>query len=132
MKPESQPGFWHSRGKSIACAVRGIALLLKTQPNARIHLLATVLVTAAGFFFHLKAREWTAITFAIGLVWVAEGVNTAIEILADRVTRDRDEQIGMAKDIAAGAVMLASITSVFTGIFILGPHAWALLRGHAG
>ena len=131
MKLEPQSGFWRSRGKSFACAARGIALLLRTQVNARIHLLATVLVIAAGFAFHLTCSEWIGIAIAIGLVWITEAVNTAIEILADRITRERDEQIGRAKDLAAGAVLLAAISAAVIGVCILGPHVWALLRGHS-
>ena len=132
MKPEPQSGFWWARGKSFACAARGLLLLLRTQANARIHLLATVLVIAAGLAFHVTRREWMALTFAMGIVWIAEAVNTALEVLADRITRDRDEQIGRAKDLAAGAVLLAAITAGIIGILVLGPHFWALLRGHAG
>jgi diacylglycerol kinase (ATP) len=132
MKPEPQPGFWRARGKSFACAFRGIALLLHAQANARIHLVATVLVIAAGFAFHVSRGEWLSLAFAIGIVWIAEAANTAIEVLADRITPDRDEQIGRAKDLAAGAVLLAAITAGVVGVIVLGPHLWALLRGHAG
>ena len=132
MKPEPQSGFWRARGRSFAFAMRGVALLLRTQVNARIHLLATVLVVAAGFAFHVTRGEWTALALAIGIVWIGEAVNTAIEILGDRITNDRDEQIGRAKDIAAGAVLLAAVTSAVIGIIVLGPHVWALLRGNPG
>ena len=107
-------------------------MLLRTQANARIHLLATGLVIAAGFALHVTRAEWIALAFAIGIVWVAEGVNTAIEILADRITRDRDEQIGRAKDVASGAVLLAAITAAVVGLIVLGPHLCSLLRGRAG
>ena len=131
MKPEAQSGFWRARGKSFACAARGIAQLLRTQLNARIHLLATGVVIAAGCAFHVTRGEWTALVLAIGIVWIAEGMNTAIEILCDRITTERDEQIGRAKDVAAGAVLLAAITAAVIGILVLGPHLWDLLRGHS-
>ena len=129
MKPESQPGFWHARWKSFACAGRGIVLLLRTQVNARIHLLATVLVIAAGLAFRITRGEWCMLAVAIGIVWIAEAANTALEFLADRITREHDEAIRRAKDIAAGGVLLAAITAAVIGILILGPHAWALLCG---
>lgn len=129
MKPEPPPGFWRARGKSFACAGRGIALLLRTQVNARIHLLATVLVIAAGFAFRIGRSEWCVLAAAIGLVWIAEAANTAIEFLADRITREHDEAIRRAKDVAAGGVLLAALTAAIIGIVILGPHAWALLSG---
>ena len=132
MKPETYSGFWRTLGQSFACAARGIVLLLRTQVNARIHLLATLLVIAAGFVFHIGRGEWMPLAFAIGIVWIAEAANSAIEILGDRITRDHDEQIGRAKDLAAGAVLLAAITAATIGVFVLGPHIWALLRGHSG
>jgi diacylglycerol kinase (ATP) len=128
MKPEPHTGFWRGRGKSFACALRGIAVLLRTQTNARIHLLATVLVVAAGFVFRISRGEWVPLAFAIGIVWIAEAVNTAIEALADRITRENDDAIRRAKDVAAGAVLLAAITAAIIGLLILGPHAWAVVR----
>lgn len=131
MKPESQSGFWRARGRSFACAIRGVVLLVRTQANARIHLLATALVIAAGFAFHVTHGEWTALAFAIGIVWIAEGANTAIEILADRITRENDDSIRRAKDVASGAVLLAAITATAIGFIVLGPYVWALLCGRS-
>ena len=128
MTPEPPSGFWRARWKSFACAARGIALLLRTQMNVRIHLLATILAVAAGFAFRIARGEWALLAIAIAIVWIAEAANTAIEFLADRITRERDETIRRAKDIAAGAVLLATITAAVIGILILGPHACALLR----
>jgi len=128
MKPEPHTGFWRGRGKSFACALRGIAVLLRTQTNARIHLFATVLVVAAGFVFRISRGEWVPLAFSIGIVWIAEAVNTAIEALADRITRENDDAIRRAKDVAAGAVLLAAITAAIIGLLILGPHAWAFVR----
>lgn len=132
MKPEPPSGFWRTRWKSFACAGRGIALLIRTQVNARIHGLATVVVIAAGLAFHIPRGEWALLALAAGVVWVAEAANTAIEFLADRVTREQDEEIRRAKDIAAGGVLIAATAAALIGIFILGPHVWAMLRGHGG
>jgi diacylglycerol kinase (ATP) len=129
MKPEPPPGFWSARAKSFACAGRGIVLLLRTQMNARIHLLATVLVIAAGIAFRITRHEWALLSVAIGIVWITEAANTALELLADRVTREPDDLIRRAKDVAAGAVLLAALTAAVIGVLILGPHAWAFLRG---
>lgn len=127
MTPEPPPGFWRARAKSFACAGRGIVLLLRTQVNARIHLLATVLVIAAGIAFHITRDEWALLSVAIGIVWIAEAVNSALELLADRINREQDDLIRRAKDIAAGAVLLAAITAAVIGILILGPYACALV-----
>ena len=132
MKPEPPPGFWRARWKSFACAGHGVILLLRTQVNARIHLLATGAVIAAGFAFRIARGEWVLLAIAIGIVWIAEAANTAIEFLADRITSEHDERIRRAKDIAAGGVLLAAITAAVIGILVLGPHAWAFLRGHFG
>ena len=103
-------------------------MLLRTQANARIHLLATVLVIAVGFAFHVTRGEWTAHALAIGIVWIAEAVNTALEALADRISREHDDSIRRAKDVAAGAVLLAAITAAAIGLLVLGPHVWAVVR----
>ncbi len=128
MKPEPPLGFWRGRGKSFACAWRGIVSLLHTQMNARIHLLATVAVIVAGFVLRIPRGEWVPLAFAIGIVWIAEAANTALELLADRISREHDEMIGRAKDVAAGAVLLAAITAAIIGALVLGPHVWALVR----
>ena len=67
-------------------ALRGLAFLIKTQHNARVHLAATVMVMALGLFLQIDRSEWALIVFAIALVWCAEAFNTAVERLADRVT----------------------------------------------
>jgi len=100
--------------------------MLRTQVNARIHLLATVVVVAAGFWWKLSASEWVAIVAAIGLVWTAEAMNTAIEAVVDLVSPEYHVIAGRAKDIAAGAVLCAAITAVVIGALIFGPKLAAL------
>ena len=114
------------RARSFRHAFRGIGMMVATQHNAWIHLVATVVAVALGFFVHLDRVEWCVIVFAIALVWITEAVNTAIEFLADEVTRDQREGIGRAKDVGAGAVLLAAIASVIVGAIIFVPHllAW--------
>ena len=79
-----------------------------------------------GAWLRLSAPEWCWISAAIGLVWVAEGLNTALETLADALRPERDPGVGLAKDVSAGAVLLAAITAAVIGLFVLGPHllAW--------
>jgi diacylglycerol kinase len=116
------------RARSFRHAFCGIGTVIRTQHNAWIHLVATVGVVALGIFVHLDRLEWCAIVFAIALVWVTEAVNTAIEFLADEVTRERREGIGRAKDVGAGAVLLAAMTSVVIGMLIFLPHILALVE----
>ncbi len=93
-----------------------------TQHNTWIHVMATASVVALGFYESLNNMEWCVIVLAIALVWVTESVNTAVEFLADEVSRERREGIGRAKDVAAGAVLLAALGSVVLGALIFVPH----------
>jgi diacylglycerol kinase len=116
------------RVRSFRHAFRGIGTVIRTQHNAWIHLVATVGAVALGIFVHLDRLEWCVIVLAIALVWVTEAVNTAIELLANEVTRERREGIGRAKDVGAGAVLLAAMTSVVIGMLIFLPHILALVE----
>ena len=118
-----------SRGRllrSFGYAFRGIGILLRTQANARIHATATVLVMAAGFWFRISRGEWCAVTAAIGLVWTAEGLNTAIEAVVDLTSPEPHPLAGRAKDVAAGAVLCAAIAALVIGALIFGPRVWAM------
>lgn len=95
--------------------------MFREEAHARIHLLATVCVGACGFIFSIEPLEWCAVLICIGGVLMAEAFNTAIERLANRVTRERDPLIGAAKDVAAGAVLLFVIASVAVGLIIFLP-----------
>jgi diacylglycerol kinase len=117
------------RGRLVASfgfALRGIVALLRTQANARIHFAATIAVVAAGFLFAIKRMEWCAIAAAIGLVWTAEGLNTAIECVVDLVSPDHHPLAGRAKDIAAGAVLIAALIAAIIGALVFVPHFAAL------
>jgi diacylglycerol kinase (ATP) len=108
-------------------AWRGLVTLVKTQWNARVHLAATIVVCASGLSFRITAGEWCAIFLAIGLVWVAEALNTAVETLGDRITQEADESIGRAKDLAAGAVLFAALVAVVIGAIVFCPRLYVLL-----
>jgi diacylglycerol kinase (ATP) len=117
------------RAQSFADAGRGVALLLATEPNARIHALATVAAVALGAWLGLTAGEWCWIALAIALVWVAEALNSALEALADAVRPERDALVGRAKDTAAGAVLVAAIASAVIGTLVFGPRLVARFSG---
>ncbi|MBX7158278.1 MAG: diacylglycerol kinase family protein [Verrucomicrobiae bacterium] len=110
------------RLKSFQYAGQGLVTFLRTQPNAWIHALATVVVIIMGIFFSISRMEWVGIIMAIGLVWVAESFNTAIEFLADEVTQEKRELIGKAKDVAACGVLFASLIALLVGIAIFWPY----------
>ncbi len=107
-------------------ALRGVYRLLRTCANARIHLLATAIAVGLGLWLELTRADWLWITLAIAVVWTAEGVNSAIEALADRVSRDHDALIGEAKDLAAGAVLIAALGAAAIGLIIFVPRLLAL------
>jgi diacylglycerol kinase len=108
--------------QSFRCALRGIARLVQTQANARIHLLATVVVLGAGVGLHLAAREWLWIALACALVWSAEALNSALEVLADRVSREDDPLIRDAKDLAAAAVVFCALFALVVAGVVFVPH----------
>jgi len=101
--------------------------MLRTEPNARIHAAATIIVLAAGFAFGISRIEWLAITLSITAVWFAEGLNTAFESLCNVASPEFDSNVERAKDIAAGAVLITAIGAVVVGLLVFGHHLLALL-----
>jgi len=119
-----------SRISSFRHAFRGLATLLRTQHNAWIHLAATVAVIVVGVVLGIGRTDWLAVVVAVGLVWTAEALNTAVEFLADEVSLDRRELIGQAKDVAAAGVLVASISAAVVGIVVFVPYFQLYLAQH--
>lgn len=105
-------------------AGRGLASVIQTEPNFRVHLGILVVVIVAGFLFRINLMEWLAIVMVAGLVIVAEVLNTALEYLADATHPEVDPGIGRAKDAGAGAVLVASVVAVVLGLVIFLPKVW--------
>lgn len=103
-------------------------MLVCNEHNARIHLCAAILAICAGFFFGITSEEWIAVIFAIGFVFSAEAVNSAVEYIADAYTTEPHELIGKAKDLAAGAVLLAATAAALIGGVIFIPYIRILLE----
>jgi diacylglycerol kinase len=120
--------YLSARVRSFGYAIRGIGTLIATQPHARLHLLATIAVIGAGVYLHLRRWEWVAILLCIGMVWMAEALNTAIEFLADEVTLERRERIRHAKDIAASGVLVVALISVAVAGMVFWNHLAHYLR----
>ncbi|MFN8342029.1 MAG: diacylglycerol kinase family protein [Cyclobacteriaceae bacterium] len=116
-----------ARLKSFRYAFAGLAWLFRTQHNVWIHCAAAVMVVVAGWYFQVTTTEWALLTLVIGGVFIAEAFNTAIEVLTDKVSPERNEQARIVKDVAAGAVLLAAITAAVIGMIVLGPHVWVWL-----
>jgi len=106
---------------SFGYAFKGIGYAVATQLNFRVHLGAVVLVVCMGLALHISVTEWCFITLCIALVLTLELVNTAIETLTDIVSPGYNEKAGRAKDVAAGAVLIAAIFALITGAFIFVP-----------
>ncbi|MGQ0559639.1 MAG: diacylglycerol kinase family protein [Sphingosinicella sp.] len=107
--------------------MRGLRHFAATEHNGWIHAGATAAVVVTGILCRLTANEWLWIVLAIVLVWLAEALNTAIERLADAVTLEPNDNIRFAKDVAAGAVLMAAIAAVAIGLVIFGPRLLALM-----
>ena len=123
--PELPPANPPVRGRlwrSFGYAFRGVKAMLVLQANARLHALATVVVIALGIILGLARWEWCAVIGAIGLVWAAEGVNSALESLTDLVSPGEHPLAGRAKDIAAGAVLCAAGAAAVIGFIVFFPH----------
>jgi len=108
--------------KSFAVAFQGIWVLLWNERNFRFHLLASVTVIIAGFFFHIEKTEWLVIFLVIGLVLSVEALNTSIEYICDLVSPDYNPIVKKIKDVSAAAVLLAAIVAVIIGCIIFIPY----------
>ena len=117
------------RVKSFHYAIRGVILMLRSQHNAWIHAMATLLVLFFGFYFHLAPAQWCMLVLAIMAVWTAEALNTALEFLADVASPEIHPLVEKAKDVAAGAVLISAIGAVVIAILVLGPHFYNLFCG---
>ena len=120
--------YLSGRLRSFGHAFRGLAILLQSQPNARIHAVATVLVVAAGALFRISPAEWALIALAVLCVWASEALNTSIEFLVDLVSPELHPLAAKAKDVAAGAVLVAALGSLVVGVLVFGPYVLKLLQ----
>jgi diacylglycerol kinase len=110
------------RARSFVHAGRGLFLFLKTTHNAWIHILVACIVTVMGFYFSISSSDWIALIFAMGFVFVAEAFNTAIEIDIDLTSPEYHPYARDTKDVAAGAVLIASIVAVLIGCIVFLPY----------
>ena len=102
-------------------AIKGLRISLRTERNVQLHFLAVAFAVILGFSLNISILEWLIILLLFGLVLGLELLNTAIEKLCNVVQPEKDDRIGIIKDISAAAVLWASIVAMIAGIIIFIP-----------
>lgn len=121
MEFQKDNSFFSGRLKSVSFAVKGAVKLITTEHSIMVQFFLGIIMTIVGFFMQITTTEWLFQTLAIGLVMSVEGINTAVEKIADFIHPNFHEKIGFIKDIAAGAVFFAALTAVAIGLIIYVP-----------
>jgi len=121
MEFQKDNSFISGRLKSVFFAVKGAVKLITTEHSIMVQFSIGILMTIAGFYCNITTTEWLFQTMAIGFVMSIEGLNTAIEKIADFIHPNFHEKIGFIKDIAAGAVLFAAFTAIAIGLIIYIP-----------
>jgi diacylglycerol kinase len=123
--PESE---WAKFIASFRYAFRGVWYALRTQRNARVHVCIAILAILLGVVLHISAVEFAVVFVAITGVFIAEMFNTVFELCIDLASPDYHPLAKIAKDVAAGAVLLSAMLSLVIGLFVFGPHLWGLFH----
>lgn len=113
--------FLINRLKSVGYAFKGAFLLITTEASLKIQFVIGCIMTIAGFYFGLSATEWIIQILVIAIIMSLEGVNTAIEEIADFIHPEHHPKIGLIKDLAAGAVFIFAIAASIVGCIIYIP-----------
>lgn len=121
MKFQKDSRFLTGRLKSVSYAYKGAFKLLTTEHSIITQFFLAIVMIIAGFYYKISPTEWMFQIFSIGLVMSIEGLNTAVEKIADFIHPDYHERIGFIKDIAAGAVFIAALTAMIVGLIIYLP-----------
>jgi len=113
--------------RSFGYAFAGIAYVVRTQRNMRVHLVIAGLVIIAGILLQVTAVEWAVIALTMGVVFASEMVNTVAELAVDLLTEEYHPMAKVAKDVSAAAVLVTAIAAVAVGVAIFGPRLWRLM-----
>jgi diacylglycerol kinase len=111
--------FIRGRRNSFQFAFSGFFYVLKTQKNAWLHLAATVIVVLLALWLQIDRLEWLAILLVIGLVWMAEFLNTALEVIVDLASPEKHPLAKVGKDVGAASVLIAAFLAVIIGVIVL-------------
>jgi diacylglycerol kinase len=117
------------RVRSFQYAFEGWGYVLRTQRNAWIHALVSIIVFALCLWLRIEPHEWAIILLAVMIVWMAEFMNTALEALIDMASPGYHPLAKVAKDVAAASVLVGALGSVLIGLLILGPPLWNRIQG---
>jgi diacylglycerol kinase (ATP) len=113
--------FIVDRIKSIGYAFKGVYYLIATEASIKVQFAIGIIMTIAGFYFELSIIEWIIQILVIALIMAFEGMNTAIEEIADFIHPEFHKKIGLIKDIGAGAVFIFAIAAIIIGLIIYLP-----------
>jgi len=117
----AKDSFIINRIKAFRYAFKGAWLLIKKEPSIKVQMVCAVLVTILGFILDISTTEWILQLLSIGLVLSIEGLNTAVEKVADFIHPEYHKKIGDIKDVAAGAVTFAALIAAIIGLIIYIP-----------
>lgn len=120
--------FIKSRLESIQHAIAGWFHVIRTQKNAWIHMAATIFVITLAMWLRLPARDWALLLITIAMVWAAEFLNTALEIVVDLASPDLHPMAKAGKDVGAAAVLISATIAAAIGFLIMGPPLWVKIQ----
>jgi diacylglycerol kinase len=119
--------FLRSRANSFRYAFTGWWFVIRTQRNAWIHAIVSIIVVILSIWLQIPPRDWAVIVVAIAMVWTAEFLNTALEAVVDLASPKKHYLAQVGKDVGAAAVLIAAISAALIGLLILGPPLWSRL-----
>lgn len=121
-------GFFVMRVHSFRHALRGLWYVIRTQRNAWIHTVVTILVVLMALWLRLPLRDWAVLFLTIAMVWTAEFINSALEAVVDLASPHQHPLAKVGKDVGAAAVLIATLAAILVGLLILGPPLWVRVR----
>ncbi len=123
----TEPSFVRSRLRSFGHAFRDWWYVIRTQRNAWIHTIISVVVIGVAFWLRVSTSDWAVLVLAIAMVFAAEFMNTAIEVVVDLASPQMHPLAKIGKDVGAATVLLTALAAVIIGVLILGPPLWSRL-----
>jgi diacylglycerol kinase len=120
--------FLQSRAYSFRAAFSGWWHVIRTQKNAWIHTIVSLVVIVLSLWLGLNPHDWALIIIAIAMVWTAEFINTALEAVVDLASPQQHTLARVGKDVGAAAVLIAAASAALIGLLVIGPPLWARLN----